>query len=121
MIANATAAGKDDTINNEDIGNANLYGVQKMTLRVCSYDYDSFDQRNTSYGEDGQVSNWTNVGENMSQNDRNTQKHHTLTFERLLKSLKCDSGPLSVRYSARRFILDQNINRLPADSMSQYK
>ena len=73
MIANATAADKDDTINNEDIGNANLYGVQKMTLRVCSYDYDSFDQRNTSYGEDGQVSNKTNVGENMSQNDRNTQ------------------------------------------------
>ena len=64
MIANATAAGKDDTINNEDIGNANLYGVQKMTLRVCSYDYDSFDQRNTSYGEDGKVTNWTNVGEN---------------------------------------------------------
>ena len=86
MIANATAAGKDDTINNEDIGNANLYGVQKMTLRVCSYDYDSFDQRNTSYGEDGQVSNWTNVGENMSQNDRNTQiqkYNHTHKRDRL--------------------------------------
>ena len=64
MIANATAAGKDDTINNEDIGNANLYGVQKLTLSLCSYDYDNFDQRNTSYGEDGKVTNWTNVGDN---------------------------------------------------------
>ena len=49
MIANATAAGKDDTINNEDIANANLYGVQKMTLKGYAHTIMTVSTRETHH------------------------------------------------------------------------